>query len=228
MYAIGDIHGRDDLLAALHALILKDARTALHREKVVIYLGDYVDRGPDSAGVIARVIADRLPGFTAVPLCGNHEDMMVQFLATPTSGLWLANGGTATLASYGIRAPFFADDPELLVALGQALDDGLPIRHRLFLDNLSLCHREGDYLFVHAGIRPGVPIERQNPREILWIRDLFLDFDGDFGCRVVHGHSITRRPDVRWNRIGVDTGAVYSNRLTCLVLDDGDVRFLET
>jgi serine/threonine protein phosphatase 1 len=228
VYVIGDIHGRDDLLAAMHARILADAADADDVERVVVYLGDYVDRGRRSFEVIDRLIAEPLPGFTMVALRGNHEDMMLDFLEGPPDPLWLMNGGLATIASYGVDIDWNDLALSRLDPLRDAFARAVPDSHRAFLDRLRLLHVNGDYLFVHAGVRPGRPLDRQEPRDLMWIRGPFLATDSDFGKRVVHGHTIVARPEVRANRIGIDTGAFHTGRLTCLVLQGESLRFLST
>ena len=229
VYAIGDIHGRDDLLARLHRMIADDARAAPAARPVVVYVGDYVDRGPDSFAVVERLVRKPLAGFETVHLKGNHEDFMLGFLADGSrGGLWLMNGGVETLESYGIEASPLIDDEAALAEVRRRLAGALDADHRAFLGGLGLYHVEGDYLFVHAGIRPGVPLSRQDGYDLMWIRHAFLDNEEAFEKMVVHGHSITPAPDVRDNRIGIDTGAYYSRRLTCLVLDGASRRFLQT
>jgi serine/threonine protein phosphatase 1 len=229
VYAIGDIHGRDDLLAELRRLIEIDAGARGMDRRVIVHVGDYVDRGPHSRTVLDQLIGAPLAGFQSVHLKGNHEDMMLRFLADPGEGaLWLLNGGDATLQSYGIAA----DTPVLrgpaLGKLHRALIRRLPRAHLAFLEGLALDHREGDYLFVHAGIRPGLALDRQAPEDQLWIREPFLGWTGDHGVVVVHGHTPAPEPEIRANRIGIDTGAFYSGRLTCVVLEGGGRRFLST
>lgn len=228
IYAIGDIHGRDDLLDRLHASISEDARAHPGPSKSVIYLGDYVDRGPGSAQVIERLLRAPLSGFTSIHLKGNHEDMMMSFLDGPPTLGWLLNGGTATLASYGVKAGglaiYFAD----LDGVRRDLHAAVPPDHRAFLRALRLMHVSGDYAFVHAGVRPGVDLAAQDPAELMWIRDKFLRSKEDFGKVVVHGHTIADEPQVCANRIGIDTGAYASDRLTCLVLEGSERRFLHT
>ncbi len=233
VYAIGDIHGRSDLLRRLHGMILEDAAPdspdSADLRKVVVYVGDYVDRGPDSAGIIAMLIEEPLQGFESHPLKGNHEDMMILFLESGEgSEMWMFNGGRDTLDSYGIGISdisLFRGDRE---ALALAFRDAVPESHRAFLDGLRLHHREGDYLFVHAGVRPGVALEDQSEKDLIWIREEFTDSDADFGAIVVHGHSIRAEPETKPNRIGIDTGAWRSNRLTALVLEGETRRFLQT
>ncbi|MBM4409618.1 MAG: serine/threonine protein phosphatase [Chloroflexi bacterium] len=229
VYAVGDIHGRDDLLARLHAMMADDFAGAPPGTRgLAIYLGDYVDRGADSKAVLDRLIGGAPAGLAPVYLKGNHEDLMLRFLAGDgrAGPVRMANGGGATLASYDVAPPDI--DARSLEAAGRALQAALPPAHRAFLGRLALRYRVGDYAFAHAGVRPGVAFERQDEADLLWIRRPFLDHAGDFGAVVVHGHSIAPAPVVRENRIGIDTGAYASGRLTCLVLEGTDRRFLAT
>ena len=228
IYAVGDIHGRIDLLNKLHALIVADAEAAQNLRPMVVYLGDYVDRGPGTFDVLDVLINKPLAGFESVHLKGNHEDMMLKFLAGPPKPIWISNGGIATLESYGFETPAALCHPEDLETFRRRLQGALPSDHLRFLQGLRLCHAEGDYFFVHAGVRPGVPLEDQNPYEMMWIRDPFLLSDADFGKRVVHGHTPSRVPEVFENRIGIDTGAFYTECLTCLVLEGAEHWFLHT
>lgn len=227
LYAVGDIHGRLDLLRDLYARIEQDSQDS-DGPSVIIFLGDYVDRGPDSAGVIDFLLDEIDPRFAPVFLKGNHEDLWRRFLDQPEVGpAWFATGGVMTVVSYGIReglAGQSADFP----AIAARLRDAMPAAHHAFLDGLALNHRSGGYVFAHAGIRPRVPVERQDPEDLMWIRREFLSA-GDFGglC-VVHGHSqVTEAVDLP-HRISVDTGAYHSGRLTCAVLDGGTRRFMST
>lgn len=233
VYVIGDIHGRADLLMNLHDRILVDADAAarggsfpLHH--TVVYLGDYVDRGADSAHVLEILINNGLPGFEAVHLMGNHEDLMMRFLEGPATDTWLANGGDQTLLSYRVPIVWSDVGPAAFERLRCHLEAALPQHHRFFLESLRLFHVIGDYLFVHAGIRPGVPLPDQDPAEMIWIRDRFLNAGENHGYVVVHGHTISSKPQVRSNRIGIDTGAYFSDRLTCLVLSGNTRKFLHT
>lgn len=228
VYAIGDIHGCAGLLDQLHRLVLDDAAGFPDERKVIVYLGDYVDRGPDSRGVIDALIDAPLPGFESVFLKGNHEDSLLRFLDDPEIGpAWLAYGGDATLYSYSVRPPDWSK-PDDLSRAQKEFAQSLPLAHRAFLEGTKLVHTEGDYAFVHAGFRAGVGLDRQSPDDMLWIRDEFLDSRVDFGKVVVHGHSIHEAPVVRRNRIGIDTGAFATGVLTCLVLDGDERRFLAT
>lgn len=233
VYAIGDIHGRVDLLDEIHGLIEEDAAGRPAARRTVVYLGDYVDRGPDSRAVIDLLLDTPLAGFESVHLLGNHEEFLLGFLADESMGEpWMLNGGTATLASYGVDpfARYTGDSP--MAQLRLALSQVLPERHLAFLQQLAISHQIGDYLFVHAGIRPGVGLDAQTRDDMLWIRDPFLDSQEWHGVIVVHGHSIRRRPERKPNRIGIDTGAYVSDQLTALVLEateDGvSERFLQT
>jgi len=229
IYAIGDIHGRADLLRALHTSILADAAGATGIVPVVVYLGDYVDRGLDSRAVIDILLDEPLPGFEVVCLLGNHEAMMLDFLESGEGALmWLYNGGNATVFSYGIPVPAGMRSEVDVQAIAGQLQEAVPERHLTFLRQLRTSHVEGDYVFVHAGLRPGRTLEEQDPADMIWIRDAFLGSDADFGKVVVHGHSISGQVDEQANRTGIDTGAYASGRLTCLVLEDGQRRYLHT
>lgn len=223
VYAIGDIHGRSDLLDRLHEGILADTTVRPAEERLIVYLGDYIDRGEDSAGVVDRLVEQPLPGFDAVHLCGNHEDFLLRFLLDErVAPHWLYNGGDATLASYGV--PVENDWSRMQRSLVRAL----PRRHLAFLENLALSYEVGDYLFVHAGIRPGLPLDGQRREDLLWIRNEFLAATASHGRIVVHGHSIAHEAEFRSNRIGIDTGAYMTGRLTCLVLEGAEQLLIQT
>lgn len=232
VYAIPDIHGRADLLERLLDAIDQDlSRTGSDLDRVVgVFLGDYIDRGPRSRRVL-DILTNGLPKrLETVFLMGNHEQFVLSFLdglGEPAG--WLFNGGVETLISYGVPVPdsvYMSREGEN--HLRAALLDALPERHMVFLRNLRLMHQEGEYLFVHAGIRPGVAHDRQSPEDLLWIRGPFLTSSADLGAVVVHGHTITPRPLVLNNRIGLDTGAHETGRLTCGVLEGERLRFLRT
>ena len=230
VYAVGDVHGRADLLAELLAAIAADSARRPPGPRVLVPLGDYWSRGPAVRRVLDLVTAG-LPGFRTVALKGNHEDLIDRFLAGDlvAGRQWLQHGGMAALAEYGIdagRAPDLSDPAlsELRVAFRAAM----PAAHRAFLDQLAVCHREGNVLFVHAGIAPGVPVAQQDPRHMMWIREPFLSSEVDHGVVVVHGHQISAKPQVRFNRIGIDTGAYKSGRLTALALAGSELLLLQT
>lgn len=228
IYVVGDIHGRADLLRDLREKVRCDAREAPPR-RVLVYLGDYVDRGPESAAVLEMLTAEPLEAFESVHLCGNHEAWMLAFLDDPAQGSgWMMNGGSATLLSYGVAAMGAAYRRDRLAAAQAELRKRLPPAHLAFLETLAFSHVEGDYLFVHAGIRPGVALDEQVPEDLVWIRDEFLYSDRDHGKVVVHGHTIVDEPELLDNRIGIDTGAFATGRLTCLVLEGAERRFIST
>jgi len=217
-YAIGDVHGRDDLLEALHGRISAYHR-ARHpgRDATVVHIGDYVDGGANSLGVIDRLMRG-LEGFGWICLMGNHEDLMLRCLESDNRHIWwawLSNGGDGTLASLGVSFRFGGYDP---TALAEALGE----RRIAWLRSLPHHHRAGDYLFVHAGIVPGRPLERQEPKDMMWIRGRFLDSEEDHGFCVVHGHTPGDAPVVRSNRICIDTGATSNGRLTAVVLGEAE------
>jgi serine/threonine protein phosphatase 1 len=227
VYAIGDIHGCIEPLRRLHQLMREHATAQPVARNVVVYLGDYVDRGPDSRGVIDVLRDEPLPGFERIYLKGNHEASLLHFLADEQHGpQWFTYGGDATLYSYGVHAPRSATDSVGLQRAQSEFAQKLPPEHRDFFNHLRLTHIEDDYLFVHAGLRPGVPLEDQNAEDLLWIRDEFLRSDADFGKIIVHGHSISEAPTIRPNRIGIDTGAFAGGPLTCLVLEGTSRTFL--
>jgi len=231
VYAIGDIHGRFDLLQALMAAIEADAvqRPAQHRH--LVCLGDYVSRGADSRRVVESLIAAPPAGFLRITLRGNHEDLWLRFLGGDLDAgrHWFDYDGLDTLADYGVDiADRSRRDDAALATLRDAFDAVLPSAHRSFLRATESSHRCGDYFFAHAGVRPGVPLERQKARDLMWIRSPFLDSTLDHGAVVVHGHSIDEQPQLRSNRIGIDTGAYRSGVLTCLVLDGRSRHFLQT
>lgn len=217
VYVVGDVHGHSDLLDGVFARIDAD-RGALNGKRVVeVYLGDYVDRGPDSKGVLDRLIY-RGEQREIIPLLGNHEEMMLSaMLAADAFEPWMRVGGRETVASYGIRLPA-ASDAAALADCQAGWAETVPEAHRTFLSELHYTTEIGDYLFVHAGLRPGVPLDRQNGRDLLWIRDEFLESRLDHGRIVVHGHTPVEQPEFHANRINIDTGAYLTGRLTCLRL----------
>lgn len=225
IYCIGDIHGRADLLARLHEKIQMDAEL-FKGKKTIVYLGDYVDRGDQSRQVIEILLSNPLEDFKAVYLKGNHEQAMLDFIEYPeAAAAWLSFGGRETLNSYGIPLAYIPSVNEL-TQIAQKLDESLPDTHRAFMLNTRYCWQCGSYTFVHAGIRPGVPLEQQSPEDLLWIRDDFLKCTLSFGTIVVHGHSISMSPEFLPNRIGIDTGAYSSGVLTCLILEGEKQRLL--
>jgi len=229
LYAIGDIHGRIDLLARLIKIIARDAEKYPPFKKELIFLGDYIDRGVDSKGVIDYLLRKLPLDFDKVFLRGNHDDAMLRFLGGDLASThdWLLLGGTATLVSYGIN-PFRSNVMQDLATLHKTVLEKVPGPHRKFLESTTFDCVRGDYYFVHAGVRPGVPLDKQTDEDRLWIRYDFLGSTADFGKTVVHGHSILPEPDVQSNRIGIDTGAYATGTLTCLVLEGTQRRYLMT
>lgn len=230
VYAIGDIHGRVDLLRRLHAMIEQEnAGLPEGVRKIVVYLGDYIDRGDGSRAVIDLLLEQPLPGCERVHLKGNHEAELQDFLANPRpSHTWTLYGGMATALSYRVRTAPRISALERMQELRQKLLEAMPPAHQAFFSSLWFRFEIGDYFLVHAGVRPGVALDKQNPADMLWIREPFLSTKQSFGKRVVHGHTVTDEPEVRTNRIGIDTGAYFSGRLTCLVLEGESFRFLVT
>lgn len=219
IYAVGDIHGCNGQLANLHDAIVRDIASRPIASALLLHIGDYVDRGVDTAGVIARLV-DRcpIPGMDMVNLMGNHESTMLEALAGDRAAGtdWLFAGGRAALQSYGIDP----DGPrDRWVAR-------IPRSHQDFLRNLVLMHREGGYAFIHAGVRPGIALEDQARDDLLRSRQPFLYSEADFGAVVVHGHTPVKTPVVRHNRIAIDTGAVFGGKLTCAVLEANTLGFL--
>lgn len=211
LYAIGDVHGCGEELARLLDGI------APGPGDTVVFLGDYIDRGPDSRGVIDHILAwRRETAARVVCLKGNHEDMALGYLGRggQWGEAWHRNGGGAALRSYGLPANAVPSE-----ALGR-----IPPDHLAFLDALALSHRWGDWIFVHAGVRPGRPFEGQHPEDLLWIREEFLTGHHDLLATVVFGHTPHRQVlDDRPQKVGIDTGCVYGGALTCLVLPEAHV-----
>ena len=226
VYAIGDIHGQSALLDDLLGRIERDGM-GRSEANVLVFIGDYVDRGGDSKGVI-ELLLNLPPNFTTHFLRGNHDQALLDFLADPGSfPIWKDYGADETLASYGVPTP--ASDAEAALRRTRDwLQESLPARHLRFFETLKSCATIGDYYFAHAGVRPGVPIEQQEERDLMWIRDEFLNSRASFGKIVVHGHTPANAPVVRPNRIGIDTGAYLTGHLTALVLEGTRRRFLQT
>jgi serine/threonine protein phosphatase 1 len=228
VYAIGDIHGRLDLLDALLAQIEADDRARGAARTEYVFLGDLMDRGPDSRGVIDRLLAFSKGPARSRFLKGNHEEVFLRAASGDLKALrfLLRIGGRATIMSYGFdHAEYASLDFE---ALGARLTERVPAEHVAFLSAFEEMIEIGDYLFVHAGIRPGVDLAAQKASDLRWIRDEFLDSNEDHGKLIVHGHSITDDVDARPNRIGIDTGAFDSGRLTAIGLEGSDRWFLST
>ena len=227
-YVIGDVHGRLDLLEQLLGEIERDRTERPARKTLLVFLGDLIDRGPQSAQVVERLRTFSTKGIRTVFLLGNHEEVLLRILEGDAAlvAKWRWFGGSECLSSYGI-------EPAQLAKLSeeQALDEvrkAIPAEHAKFFGSFVDTCRFGDYLFVHAGIRPGVRIEEQLQSDLRWIREPFLFDDSDHGCVVVHGHTISDEVQERPNRIGIDTGAYRTGILTALAIE-GDRRwYLQT
>ncbi len=227
-YAIGDVHGRLDLLDSLLALIDDDDRKRGAAAPQLVFLGDLIDRGPDSAGVIERTIQITEDVPSTRVLMGNHEEVFLKVLQGDERALRLfcRIGGRETILSYGISEDRFnqLDYPALLNLLIKTVPD----RHRIFLFSLQDMVIAGDYAFVHAGVRPDIALDAQKLSDLRWIREGFLDHPRPFEKIIVHGHSISEEVETRANRIGIDTGAYASGRLTALGLEGSDRWTLST
>ena len=225
LYAVGDTHGHLALARALFNRIEADLASAPVKRHRIVMLGDYCDRGPETRGLIDFLI-ERQNRHDMVFLLGNHDQRLVEFpdMADEIGEAFLHFGGRETLASYGVDA----DGASSLRAAGKAFARAMPASHRRFFENALLSHEEGDYFFCHAGVKPGVPLASQEPKDLLWIRHEFLQHQGDFGKVVVHGHTPWNRVDIQPNRINVDTGAYETGILSCVVLEGRDIRVLQT
>ncbi len=214
-YSVGDIHGRADLFEKMIERIRADSATVGQRPRIVL-LGDYVDRGPGSRQVLDRIIRLKEETWCDVEaLMGNHEEALVQFLREPGYGVsWVEYGGAATLGSYGVQVPALRTDPEAWEAVRDAFAAVLPAAHLELLSGLEVMLQADDYLFVHAGVNPGVPLSEQGAQEFLWIRAPFLDSEKACEYVVVHGHTPEEEPSNKRWRIGVDTGAYATGILT--------------
>ncbi|GAB0119637.1 metallophosphoesterase family protein [Acidisoma sp. 7E03] len=219
IYAIGDVHGCDEAHAAIFDRIAVDYAARPVEEVVIVHMGDLIDRGPNSAAVLARIAqGPPIPG-EMVNLRGNHEDLCLTAIdgGGETASLWRRNGGEACLADWGVpkKTPVVQWErhipPEQLAV----------IRHQ------RIFYRRGGYFFAHAGLRPGVPMMEQDPHDLVWIREPFLSWPHPHEAIVVHGHTPKKTPILRINRIGIDTGAVYGGKLTCLVLEEDRMAFIQ-
>ena len=226
-YAIGDVHGRLDLLRELIASIETDNAARPPARVYLVFLGDLVDRGPDSRGVVDYLLETSLDFAQPVFLKGNHEEFLLRVLAGEENTIldWLTYGGFECAESYGVsRGVTLNSTPEEIV---RRLREAVPESHRAFLEGMADTFRFGDYLFVHAGIRPGVPIAEQSPGDLRWIREGFLDCTSDHGVIVVHGHTIVEKVEQMPNRIAIDTGAYRSGVLTALGLEGAERWFIQ-
>ncbi|WP_293866579.1 metallophosphoesterase family protein [uncultured Alsobacter sp.] len=230
IYAVGDVHGRVDLLRELRDLVADDL-TGFSDPVITVFLGDYVDRGPDSRQVLDMLVARDWPT-PIMALRGNHELAFMSFLDEPAMwAQWQSYGALPTLASYGVDVrKLMTSGPtgEVLTAIHDELLAALPPDHLVFLKDLRDRTAAGDYFFCHAGIRPGVPLEQQSAMDLVTIREPFLSSGETFGRIIVHGHTPLEIPQVRANRIGIDTGAYATGHLTALVLEEDTRAWLTT
>jgi serine/threonine protein phosphatase 1 len=227
-YVVGDIHGRLDLLDRLLAEIDADLKRRPVRKALLVFLGNLIDRGPHSAQVVERLRTYRHPGVRPMFLLGNHEEVLLRILKGESELItkWRWFGGAECLASYGVdrdRLAALTDEDALPV-----VRDAVPKTHVEFLESFDDSCRFGDYLFVHAGIRPGVEIDQQKQSDLRWIREPFLFDETDHGFVVVHGHTIRPEVEMRPNRIGIDTGAYRSGVLSALAIEGSDTWLLDT
>lgn len=231
IYAIGDIHGRFDLLQKLHELIKQDASSGAENiRKVIIYIGDYIDRGLESKQVIDSFINGSVEGFERIFILGNHEYAMLNFLDDPAAGdMWCAWGGDATVQSYGVNVYNTQGKRIETKALQEAFKAAFPDEHFRFLKSLKTSHVEGDYLFVHAGVRPEVPMEKQTDKDLMMIRDEFIASNYPMQDKtVVFGHTIFDEPSANNGKVAIDTGAYATGKLTAAVLEGTSLKFIST
>jgi serine/threonine protein phosphatase 1 len=225
VYCIGDIHGRDDLLREMAERVGTDLKTRSFDHAVTVFLGDYIDRGPGSKDVLERLASGNWPTSITV-LAGNHEDFLLSFLDDAGFlAFWRSQGGLETLHSYGVDVGPAMAGREFEEARA-AFTTRFPKQHQDFFDTLRVSTVIGDYFFCHAGVRPGVALDRQDRDDLLNIREPFLSSEAEHGKLVVHGHTPAAAPEIRPNRIGIDTAAYATGRLTCLVLDKDQQRVL--
>lgn len=231
VYTVGDIHGRLDLLKNIHEKIIKNSNKYTSHKKKVIYLGDYIDRGKNSKGVIDELLINPLKkeNFEITYLCGNHEFFMMKFIQNPyLADSWLYWGGEQTLKSYGVDVYNNEYSRIPLKLIQQNFIKKMPKDHAKFFNKLKLMEIVDDYVFVHAGLRPNVTLNKQNSNDLLNIREEFYKSNYIFEKTVVFGHTIFKKPFIGNGKIGIDTGAFSSNILTCLVLESNKFDFLST
>ncbi len=230
VYAFGDVHGRADLLRILlDAIHEETSSTKPGWDKMeIIGLGDYLDRGPKSRDVLDMLIHASFPGkVTLTTLRGNHEEAFLTSLADPAAwAAWLEFGGSSTLVSYGVSPIAGTPTPDRVARMHEALVKAVPPLHLDFIRAMPTRRSLGDFLFVHAGIRPGQPLDRQNDQDLMWIREEFLASRRQHGAMIVHGHQVVEQPEFHPNRIAIDTGAYCTGRLTCLELEGTQQRLL--
>nr|WP_257235083.1 metallophosphoesterase [Pleomorphomonas sp. JP5] len=227
VYAIGDVHGCFDALMAAEQRIEKDAAGISAKRRIVLYLGDLVDRGPRSADVLDHLVGTQPDDFERLSLCGNHDETFLSFIEDPQGNMgWLEFGGEETLESYGIDFNRLARHRGGAASLRDILQSRVPEAHVAFLKQLPVSVRFGSVLFVHAGVRPGVPLDEQDDDDFMWIREPFVSQPNGLGLTVVHGHTPANEPVFAPGRIGIDTGAYATGRLTVLRVLDGEASII--
>ena len=226
VYAIGDVHGRLDLLQEMHRRIQAENDKTPPFDWVIVHLGDYVDRGPDSKGVLDLLVSAQKKTHRMLAIAGNHDIGFLEFLATGApNGIFAYNGGRQTALSYGVSIDF--NDLRSIAVGREALLRAIPSTHVEFLRGLKLSMVFGDFFFCHAGIRPGIDLDKQDPEDLVWIRQQFLDEPRLYSKVIIHGHTPVTDVEIRPNRINLDTGAVFSGRLSAIAIDAGNKFFLE-
>lgn len=235
IYAVGDIHGHLDKLEAVHRAIRDDLAASPADGHLVVHIGDYVDRGPDSRGVIEMAMGLAQAGAPVVNLMGNHDRMFLAFLDSPGGRdhrlrrdlHWLHPrlGGAATLRSYGVEAPEDLDEAAA-ARLHDAARAAVPPSHLDFLRGLAVCHHAGPWFLAHAGVNPGLSLAVQDEDDLIWIREPFLGSRRDFGATVIHGHTPVERVEDHGNRVAIDTGAGYGGPIACVVAEGLSLRIL--
>ncbi len=227
VFAIGDIHGCAAHLRQMHEKIWRHAAQFPDNKNIIVYLGDYIDRGADSKGVIDELLAPPPSGFEKIYIKGNHEQMLLNYIsgaAHAQSWLDYINGGRATIESYGAAA--VGNFPDYNKTVSEFIA-AIPPIHLQFYKNLKMFFEIGDYFFVHAGVHPNRHLHDQLDDDMLWIREPFLSSGKNMGKIVVHGHTITAHPDKHPHRIGIDTGAYWSGNLTALALRGKSQEFIQ-
>jgi len=229
IYAIGDVHGCLDLLRAAEEKVRRDVQRT-NVAGLIIMLGDYVDRGPDSRGVLDHLFTEPGNDIRRITLCGNHDDLFMRFLDAPHDhSAWLDMGGRETLSSYGMPGAYVSlDGKDSSDQLKKQLVAAIPDRHRTLLAAMPVSLRIGNYLFVHAGIRPGIPLENQSDKDMMWIREPFLTQGPQLPITLIHGHTPGHEPSYGPGRIGIDTGAYASGKLSILKLFQGEASVLHS
>lgn len=226
IYAIGDVHGYADLLRAMHRRIDEDLRFRPAKDWRIVHVGDYVDRGPDSKGVLDFLIGRMAQDARIIALRGNHDQGMLDFLDAPdASSMFATNGGPETIRSYGVSLSTASD--AAFRESARRFVQSLPSMHRRFLEQRPYSVSFGDFFFCHAGIKPTVPLEAQTPDNLMWIRREFLAYEGLHPKVIVHGHTPQEEADLRPNRINIDTGVYVREKLTALILE-GDAKSVYT